>query len=165
MSEHLTIAKSRKKFTLTVNEGDYFLLVQPGKPYDEHIKAYRKCAEGHPVSEEYNRVVLGQLRHLNPPLSFITKAQKVVADDDEQKRNDSIEQTVMTARDRQNQMEQNRKDALADSHAKQLEKKNALINEVRKSTGQTEIKPETKKVAETPAAETNKPTEIKPETK
>lgn len=136
MSENLTIVKSRKAFKLDVKEGEYYILVQPDKQYDFHIKAYRKAAETIPVSDEFSRVCIGQLRHTSPVLNFITKAQKVVADEQEQARNDSIEATILSAPERQAKMVQDQKDRIAEYHKARIDKKNAMVDEVRKSTGQ-----------------------------
>ncbi len=135
MSEHFTIVKSRKKIQLTVNEGDYFILVQPSKSFDQHLANYRKMAETG-ISEDFSQLSISALRHTNPLVKLVTKAEKDEANEAEVARNGSIDAIVGSAKKRQDKMEEKRLADLQKDHEKRLAIKNADIEHIRKNTGQ-----------------------------
>lgn len=133
--KNFTIAKSRKKIQITVNEGDYFILVQPNLAYEKHIAAYRTLAESG-VNDDVSEVSLSVPRFTNPPLVLMTKAQKDESVKREQTRLESVDNIIGSAKDRQKEMEYEHKAALLKDHKARLDMKNAQIEEIRKNTGQ-----------------------------
>lgn len=152
MSENITLAKSRKKFTLSVNEGDFFVLVQPDKQFNEHLLAYREIAAKAPINDEFERVVTGRVNYTSSALNLVTTKQDSEKRAVQSTHLNRVEDAVSEAQKRQAKRESDEKLALEKAHADTLAKKNSLVNEVRKDTKQPEIKTVNKKPAEPVAA-------------
>jgi len=130
MSENVTLAKSRKKLTITVNEGDYFVLVQPTKEFNSHLRVYREIAASAPVNEDYERVITGRVNYTSSALNLITEEQ------DEAKRKlntenlNRIEDAVKDAQERQEKRLADEQAEKELEHETLLAKKNSIIADI-----------------------------------
>ena len=129
MSETITLGKSRK-------DGKWAVLVQPEKPFGEHLAAYRKVAAEHPVSEEFSRIIIGKIHHSSPALNLISKEQKAEKDKVDAASNKSAFDIVASADKRQANLEKKAKDEAKQEHDDQIAAKNLIINKVKKESGQ-----------------------------
>ena len=129
MSETITLGKSRK-------DGKWIVLVQPEKPFGEHLAAYRKVAAEHPVSDEFSRIIIGKIHHSSPALNFISKEQKADKDKIESISNKSAFDVVASADKRQADLEKKAKEKADQEHKDQIAAKNLIINKVKKESGQ-----------------------------
>jgi len=135
MSENVTLAKSRKKLTITVNEGDYFVLVQPTKEFNSHLQVYREIAASAPVNEDYERVITGRVNYTSSALNLITEEQ------DEAKRKlntenlNRIEDAVKDAQERQEKRMADEQAEKELEHETLLAKKNSMIASIRSDHG------------------------------
>ena len=132
MSENILIGKSRKS-------GKWEILTEPGRSFDVHLKAYQKFAASSPVNDEYSQIRLGRVQNTSTPLTLITTEEN-------KRRLDSLRQSTALATDvakaaaeRQKAIDKEKSDAVAEHHAEELALKNAIIDSVRKSSGQPEI--------------------------
>jgi len=129
MSDTITLGKSRK-------DGKWQILVQPERPFSEHLDAYRKVASTHPVSDDYVRVIIGKVHHSSPALTLISKDQAAEKSKLEAARIDSISKIVASADDRSKAMADEASSLKQMEHDEALAEKNASIESVRKQTGQ-----------------------------
>lgn len=136
MSENVTLAKSRKAFTLKVEAGDYFILVQPGREFNIHLHAYREIAHKSPVHEDFERVVTGRLNYTSSALNLVTGKQ----DEERRKNQDAhlnrIVDAVNDAQVRQAKRIAAELEDKAEAHQTALDKKNGIVADLRKDTGQ-----------------------------
>ena len=112
MSDTITLGKRRKDDT-------WVILVQPDKPYDKHLEAYRAIANKHPVNDEYSRVIIGKLHHSSPSLNLVSTSElaaKIKADKD---RADRVKEIVSTADDRQAKQAEEHAETKALEHAEE----------------------------------------------
>jgi hypothetical protein len=133
MSETITLGKSRK-------DGKWSVLVQPERPFGEHLDAYRKIASTFPVSDEYSRVVIGKIHHSSPALNLVSKDQAAEKAKSETARQQSVIEIVKSAPLRQAEMEAEKAELKKLEHDEAIAEKNAGINQLRKHTGQPEVK-------------------------
>lgn len=132
MSETITLGKSRK-------DGKWVVLVQPERPFGEHLDAYRKVASKAPVSDDYSRVIIGKCHHSSPALILCSSEQKAEKDKAEAARQQSVKEIVDSAGARQKEMEKEKAEEKAAEHAEAIAEKNLTINQVRKDTNQSTI--------------------------
>ena len=129
MSETITLGKSRK-------DGKWSVLVQPERPFGEHLDAYRKIANKHPVNEEFTRVVIGKLHHSSPALVLISNDEAAARVKSDIARAQSVKEIVNSADERKQQQAEEASETKAAEHAEAIAEKNIIINQVRKDTGQ-----------------------------
>jgi len=127
MSDTITLGKRRK-------DGSWAILVQPEKPFGDHLDAYRKIASNHPVSDEFSRVMIGKLNHSSPSLNLITSEEAATKAKQDEARAASIIEIVSTADIRQ----QEQADQIARDHQEErdeaVREKNQTINKIRRET-------------------------------
>jgi len=141
MSEHVTLAKSRKKLTITVNEGDWFVLVQPNREFNAHLQEYRKIAHKAPINDDYERVITGCLSYSSSALNLVTAKQDEGRRKNQDEHLNRIEDAVKDAQVRQAKLEADQQSSREEAHANLLKKKNQGISEVRAATGQKAVAP------------------------
>ena len=129
MSETITLGKSRK-------DGKWSVLVQPERPFGEHLDTYRKIAMKHPVSDDYSRVVIGKLHHSSPALVLVSTEEAGARAKADTARAQSVKQIVDSADERKDQQAKELAETKAAEHAEAIAEKNIIINQVRKETGQ-----------------------------
>ncbi len=129
MSDTITLGKSRK-------DGKWQVLVQPERPFGEHLDAYRKIANSHPVSDEFSKVVIGKLNHSSPALVFISKDDNAKRLEVEASRNKTVADSLKAAEERQAKKNEDSANEKAAEHADIIAEKNELINRIRKDSGQ-----------------------------
>jgi uncharacterized protein YnzC (UPF0291/DUF896 family) len=135
---NITIAKARK-------DGKWVILVDPDRPYNDHLLAYQKIANASPVSDEFSTVQLGRLHYLAQSLSPITAKEN----EDQKKQRAAFLESLKN----QPKADQLRQAAIAAAETEKIEKeKRAQLAElnkrtaaIRKATGQKEIEPELEK--------------------
>jgi hypothetical protein len=136
MSENILIAKSRKT-------GKWVLLVDPGETYDAHLRAYQKIASAIPVNDEFSRVLLGRVQNTSTALSLITSEEKKVRDTSLEETREVAANAGKDAEERQAKLTALEALKRAEVHDTVIDDKNAMINKLRKATGQ-EVFTETK---------------------
>ena len=141
MSETITLGKSRK-------DGKWLVLVQPERPFGEHLAAYRKIAVSSPVNDEFSRVVIGKIHHSSPALTLVSTEQAAENKKQNIARHQSVAEIVKSADDRQAAVDKQRSEEAAEEHALEVEEKNSMVNKVLRETGQEIPKPATVKKAE-----------------
>ena len=129
MSETITLGKSRK-------DGKWSVLVQPERPFGEHLDAYRKIASRHPVSDDFTKVVIGKLHHSSPALLLVSAEEASAKKQVEVARQQSVKEIVETANARQEAITKEVAETKAAEHAEVLAEKNEMINRVRRDTNQ-----------------------------
>ena len=132
MSETITLGKNRK-------DGKWIVLVQPERPFGEHLDAYRKIASKHPVSDEFIRVIIGKIHHSSPALVLVSTEQAAEKVKAETARQQSVLEIVKSADLRKEKMASENAKALKAEHEESIAEKNAIINRIRKDTKQEEI--------------------------
>ena len=130
MSDTITLGKSRK-------DGKWQVLVQPERPFGEHLDAYRKIAAKHPVSEELSRVIIGKVNHSSPALTLISADQAAEKAKQDAARAESIKKIVASAEGRAKEKADEAAELKAMEHAEAIAEKNSIVEKVRKDTGQT----------------------------
>lgn len=134
MSNTITLGKSRK-------DGSWVILVQPEKPFGDHLDAYRKIANKAPVNDEFSVVLIGKLNHSSPALKLISTKEGEARVKMEQDRLESIKNIVANSGDRQKEMEEQISRDKQEEHEIAIAEKNKSINQIRKDTKQEVIKP------------------------
>ncbi len=120
MSDTITLGKSRK-------DGKWQVLVEPERPFGEHLAAYQGIARKGHVSEQFTRIVIGKLVHSSPALKLISASEaeeKAKADTDRQK---SVSEIVKSADARAQAQAKESSDLKALEHKEALEEKNAIV--------------------------------------
>ncbi len=129
MSETITLGKSRK-------DGQWKVLVQPEKPFGEHLLAYRAIASKHPVSDDYSRVVIGKIHHSSPALTLVSSEQAVANKKAESDRQQSVVEIVRSADSRAVKLQKDADKIKAEEHAEAIGEKNTIIDNIRRDTNQ-----------------------------
>lgn len=137
MSETITLGKSRK-------DGKWMVLVQPEKPFGEHLEAYRAIAKVSPVNEDYSRVIIGKIHHSSPALNLSTAKQQEEKDKLEIERQKSVLAIIKSADKRSEKIDSETEEQRQEEHDKAIEEKNLTIKNIRKHTNQKEIESEPK---------------------
>ena len=130
MSENILIGKNRKT-------GNWEILVQPGQPYDAHLKAYQKLASASPVSDVYSAVRLGRVQNTSTPLTLITSEENKTRLALAAKSLESAANSANTAEDRQKAIDKAMADKVAERHAEALKIKAEIIADIREASGQS----------------------------
>ena len=129
MSENILIGKNRKT-------GKWEILVYPSESYDAHLKAYQKIARNLPVNDNYSRVLLGRVQNTSSPLTLVTTDEKASRD---KSLNESVNVAANAGKDAEERQKKLAAQQAADAderHDAILDEKNAMINKLRKATGQ-----------------------------
>ena len=134
MSHTITLGKSRK-------DGKWQFLVQPERPFGEHLNAYRKIASKHPVSDEFTQVIIGKIHHSSPALTLVSTEQAQAKAKAETERQQSVLEIVKTAETRQEKQEAERAELKAMEHAEAIAEKNVIINQIRKDNETAVVPP------------------------
>jgi hypothetical protein len=129
MSETVTLGKRRK-------DGTWIVLVQPDRPFGDHLDTYRKISNKHPVNEEYVRVVMGKLHHSSPALNLITTEEMAAKVKRDQARQESIDKIVGSADARQQKQIDEVSELKKIEHEEAIAEKNSMIAQIRKDTKQ-----------------------------
>ena len=129
MSETITLGKSRK-------DGSWKVLVQPERPFGEHLAAYRKIATTHPVSDEFTRVIIGKIHHSSPALTLVSTEEKATKDKTDAASVKTATDIVKSSDKRQADLEKKKAKEMADEHKELIDAKNAMIENIRKTSGQ-----------------------------
>jgi hypothetical protein len=129
MSENILIGKSRKT-------GKWEILVDPGETYDTHLRAYQKISRNLPVNDDYSKVLLGRVQNTSAPLTLITAEEKSARDE-------QLAATVQVASNAGKDAEGRQARIAAETESKAqaiksktIDEKNAIINRIRRATGQ-----------------------------
>lgn len=133
MNEPIVVARNRKT-------GKWEILCDPDKTFSEAGAVFEKIDPN--LSDDYSRVIIARLQHSRPTKNPITKTEfdKRVAAQTE--RTEKVQQIVAEARDRAKSMEAEREKHEALSHAEHLARANAIVEQVRKASGQKPAAPE-----------------------
>ena len=129
MSENILIGKSRKT-------GQWEILVDPSETYDAHLKAYQKIAASIPVNDTYSRVLLGRVQNTSSPLSLVTSKEKAERDDLLKSSASRATTAGVEAEERQAKLTAQTAERAAEAHSETIDEKNAMVNKIRKATGQ-----------------------------
>jgi hypothetical protein len=132
MSETLTLGKSRKN-------GQWIVLVQPDKPFGEHLDVYRKIAIVAPVNEDFSRVVIGKLTHSSPALNLITGKELTARQEADKARDENVAGIVKNSDTLRQKQEAEAAKVRQAEHAEVIEGKNAMIDQLRKQTKQAPV--------------------------
>jgi uncharacterized protein YdbL (DUF1318 family) len=133
MSETITLGKSRK-------DGKWIVLVQPERPFGEHLEAYRAISIKSPINEEYSRVIMGKIHHSSPALTLSTATQAQEKARLEAERQKSVLKIIQSADQRSEKIASDTDAQRQEEHEKAIEEKNLIINQVRKDSGQEVFK-------------------------
>jgi hypothetical protein len=140
MSELITIAKNRKT-------GRWEILAGPDDSFDIHNRIYQKMAANLPVSDEYEKLIPTRIQPFLTRRTFITSEEnqaRLEAQADLSKR------AIAAGEDaeiRQKKLDDERAAQVAERHGTELDQKNALVNQIRKATGQPPLDPTKTEVA------------------
>ena len=129
MSENILIGKSRKT-------GKWELLVDPSENYDKHLRVYQKIAQSVPQNDDYSKIIFGRIQNTSTPLTLITSEENKA-------RLESLKEVASFAGDagkradeRQKAMREAEQKQVQERHETALDEKNAMINNLRKASGQ-----------------------------
>ena len=129
MSDNILIGKSRKT-------GRWVILASPDDPYGKHLETYRGIASAAPVNEDFSRVLSGRVQNTSTPLSLITGDENTARLKMLEATKDIAASAGENAVERQKQMDIDRRASAQKVHDISIDKKNALVNEIRKASGQ-----------------------------
>lgn len=137
MSDTITLGKRRK-------DGTWIVLVQPDKPFGDHLDVYRKIASKHPINDEFSKVIMGKLNHSSPALVLISTEDNAARIKQNEEREKSIKDIVESASSRQAEMNNQLALNKQEEHDEAIAEKNELIKGIRKATGQAVSAPPAK---------------------
>lgn len=146
MSQNVLIGKVRKT-------GKWVLIVDPGETYDVHLRAYQKISSSQPVSDEYSKVILARTQNTSTPLTLITGEEKKQRDESLK---NSVAQAANAGKDadeRQARIAKEELESRLEEHGSLIDDKNALINKIRKATGQQPLSTTKRETADEVLAE------------
>lgn len=123
------IGKNRKT-------GKWELLVDPSDGYDKHLRAYQKIAQNIPKNDDYSKVILGRIQNTSTPLTLITSEENKTRLESLKGVADFAANAGKRADERQKTMAEAEQKQVQERHETALDEKNAMINNLRKASGQ-----------------------------
>lgn len=123
MNEPITIAKVRKdpkSSELKSSAGKWVLVAGPDAHFSEHNSARVKCVNAGLVSEDYDQIIVGRIRHTSPALILQTEAEKKRFDSDLKKDLESLDSASKDANVRQAALDKKIQDEAAKAHSEKV---------------------------------------------
>jgi hypothetical protein len=119
--------------------GKWDVLCDSTLNYDEHYRVYSAISSKQPVNNDYSKVRFCRLQSIHTPLSLITEEEN-------KKRLEGLEQNAERAKTsgieseaRQKALDEAETEKHTKAHANALDEKNALVNDLRRATGQEPV--------------------------
>lgn len=129
MSENILIGKSRKT-------GKWEILVDPSESYDKILRRYQEFSRNLPVNDDFSHVRLGRIQNTSTPLTLLTTDEKAKRDASLSSAGTMASNAGKDAEARQKSIESKMAATAIAAHANVIDDKNAMINKIRKATGQ-----------------------------
>lgn len=131
MHQPITIAKVRKATKISVQPGQWIILVQPDEPFSTHAEKRRELSSGGDIHADYEIVAVGRMDNKYADLRFTTSEEKKALADQMSEANASLQKSVEDAKARQAQLGQADRLKEAAAHAARVAEVNKMNDQIR----------------------------------
>lgn len=133
MNEFVTLARIRKPLKVELKAGDWVILSNPSIAGSEANSAFGKISTS-PVNGDYERVITGRVNHTRPAQNLFTAKQQEERLKQVSVQTQRVTEIAGTARARSDSIEKDREEKIAVAHKDTLDKKNKLVENIKKNT-------------------------------